>query len=229
MSSYASVPTPTENALVEISTDGGSVWKFLPGVASVNDSGGDSPTRERSTFQNVVQLVGQARPPTIEVTLPALAPGHSTYSDLHTAYVGGTNIHLRYRFLEQILFQAAVGTTVAISMAGVVTQNTGGGVSHADLNLKDFGPGAAFKTGTTPRYDVIESITSAGVPTCKAATAALVAAVYAVVIAPFYRPSVLGRVSSFGNVSADSESEVGTTLTLAARSALPALQIGAPA
>jgi len=229
MAQYTSVPTITEDALVEVRFAGQSAWTFLPGTATVSDSGGESPTRERITFSDIKRIVGKARPAQVEVAIPALAPGHSSYTGLYDAYTKKTSVEVRYQFKERVIGRPSATARVAITTDGTVTLS-GSGATQANFGGDDIGPGAAFKTGTGANavYDIIEEISAAGVPKCAKRAASLSAAEYVVVAPPWYRPPTLCRVSNFGNISADVESEAGTTLQLEPISVLPALLIGKP-
>ena len=224
MAQYVSVPMPTENADVQYSV-GGAVWKFLPGYASITETGGESPTRERITMKSVNSLVGKARPSTIEISVPALVPGHSSYKDLKKAYDDGTNVHIRYGFREQSLFKGQTTDKATVKKDGSVTFNNSG--TPPDFTGADFGPGVAIKILSTPVvYAVIETISAAGVVKVQERAADLAEGQYDVVLPPFYRPSVTCKISDWGKISAESESEVGSTLAVISYSVLPDIVIG---
>lgn len=227
MPSQGSAPTVTENAKVQLLVNG--IWVTIPGAGSIRDRTGDAPTRENVTFGSVKQIVGKSRPPSVEISLPAVAPGHSTYGVLKTAFDKETNVRIRYGFAEEVLFERTTAGTIAIATDGSVTFS-GTNAEHPDFREEDYGPGIAFRTGTGQNivYDVIETIddSSARDVECQPRTTALTAVAYDVVIPGFYRPSFLARVSQWDGVTADGESEVSMDLGLAARGSLPALKLG---
>ena len=223
MSQYSSIATPTENARVEVSSDGGSTWEFIPGTASITESGGEAPTREQVTFENVSQITGKPRPSTISMTIAGYAALHAVYTTLRNAYIAGTVLRFRYTFQEQeILAVTGAANTVAIASAdGAVTF---AGTSMPDFTGQEFGPGVALKIGASnPTYHIIKTIDSDGDVVVDPAPAANLAATqtYAVVVPPVRRPSFPAKVSSFDNIEAGSEAQLGTTLGLAPIAALP--------
>ncbi len=222
MSQYASIASPTENARVELSADSGATWQFIPGTASVTESGGESPTREQVTFTGVNQITGKARPPTVEFSIAGYAAAHAVHQLLKARKESGALTHFRYTFEEQEL-QAVTGApnTVAIATTGVVTFAG----DSPDFTEAQFGPGVAIKVGS--KYYVVDTISSSGAVKVAPAPNAAVSATasYSIVVPGLQRPSFPARIQTFDNISADSESQVATTLSVAPIASLPALVI----
>lgn len=113
-------------------------------------------------------------------------------------------------------------------MDGAVTFNTGANITHPVWGVGTLLRGSVIRTGTSPnyRYDQVESYTAAGVPTVKATATEVVDAAYDVVAPPIYQPEFIGRVTSFGRVSAPSQGELNTTLMIAPEVVLEDHKIG---
>lgn len=207
---------------------------FIPGVASIAESGSEAPTREVSTLANVIQITGNIRPPTIEITIPAYAPMHDTNRILRDALIDNTTLQFRYRFEGQVLATVSgAGNTLAIATSGAVT------LAWSDDPLVDFtdeayGPGIALKPTTGPNantYFIVDTISATGALAVRPAPSAQVAAAvgYEVSVPPIYRPSFPARVMSFDNADAGSESSLATSLGLAPTAILPRFEVGVPA
>jgi len=228
MARFNSVQVPTENARVEVRASGGS-WLFIPGVASINESGTEAPTREVSTLQNKIQVVGNPAPPTLEFSISAYLPHHDTNRILRDALIDGTTLQFRYRFPGQTLATiTGAGNTVAIATSGVVTLAWAGD-PLIDFTDEAYGPGIAIHQGNN--YYVVDVISETGQLTVKPAPNAQVAAAvgYTIEVPPIYRPSFPARVMSFDNVEAGSESSLATSLGIAPQAILPRIEIGDPA
>jgi len=225
MAQYASVQIPTENARVEVRSASGS-WKFIPGVASVTESGGESPTRTVSTLQNKITVTGNVNPPTISISVAAYVPHHSTMKLIQEALVNNTILQWRYVFQPQTLFTATGNAnTVAIATTGVVTF-AGTGPSLSD---EAYGPGIAIKLGSA--YHVIDSIDgTTGRATVDPAPGSQIAATadYTIEIPPIYRPSFPARVTMTDNTEAGSESSLATEIGIAPMAVLPQFVVGTP-
>ena len=229
MAQFNSIQYPTENARVEVQAPGSSDWLFIPGTASIAESGTEAPTREVSTLVNKIQVVGNVAPPTIEFTISAYAPAHDTNRVLRDALINNTILSFRYRFDGQVLNTVAgAGNTVGIATTGVVT------FAWADDPLIDFtneayGPGISIKPAGRDRY-IVDSISAAGELKVKPVPNAAITGVvgYEIEVPPIYRPSFPARVMSFDNVDAGSESSLATSLGVAPTSILPRFESGVP-
>lgn len=224
MAQYNSIQYPTENAIVEVQS--GTDWLFIPGTASIAESGSEAPTREVATLVNKIQVVGNVAPPTIEFTISAYAPMHDTNRVLREALINNTILSFRYRFAGQRLATPATGRTAAIATTGVVTfAGTGAAI---DFSNEAYGPGIALKIGNA--YHIVDTISEDGqdLVVKPSPTSQVAAASFEVWVAPIYRPSFPARVMSFDNVDAGSESSLATSLGIAPTSILPRFVIGAP-
>jgi len=225
MAQYAPIVTPTEGATFELQESGSSDWLTLPGVAAVSESGNEAPTREVVTFAGTSQQVGQARPPTIEITISAYTPLHRTDRILRDALINNTLLNFRYTFLGQTLrtFSGAANT-VAIATTGIVTT---AGTSRPSWDDEEFGPGLGIRVGT--RTYIIDSISADANPvvTVNPAPTTQVAATadYSIILPSVRRPSFVARVAAWANTDAGSESALATSLSLAPTAILPRMQI----
>ena len=221
MGQHSPIPMPTEKAKVQFSLNGRD-FKFLPGTANITESGGESPTRENVTFEGVSSLTGEARPSTLEIGVPALAPGHSSYDELEAAWKSKANIFIRYGFRDQLLFEGGDNDKVAVKKDGSLAFAAAGATPN--FLLPQYGPGVALKIGNN--YRVIEAITDKGVATVAPSAADVAEMKFNVVIPAYHRPSTPCKVVTFGIVGADVESEAGTTLQVQSLVPLPKLELG---
>lgn len=224
MAQYNSIQYPTENAIVEVQS--GSDWLFIPGTASIAESGSEAPTREVATLVNKIQVVGNVAPPTIEFTISAYTPMHDTNRVLREALINNTILSFRYRFAGQVLATPASGRMAAIATSGAVTFSGTG--TAIDFTGEAYGPGISLKIGNT--WHVVDSIhPTTGALTVKPAPGSqIAAAAFTVEVPPIFRPAFPARVMSFDNVDAGSESSLATSLGIAPTSILPRFQMGVP-
>jgi len=227
MSQYSPVITQTEDALVEIRESGGN-WMFLPGVASISETGSEAPTREVSTFSAKVQIVGNVSPPTIEFSIAGFTPLHRTTKILRDARDDNSLISFRYRFEGRTLDSSGTGNTASIATSGAVTFSWQDSDNPTvDFTEEHIGPGAAIKIGAN--YHIIDTISATGVVTVYPAPSAQVAAaVFTVEVPPLYRPAFPARVMTFDDTDAGSESQLATTLSIAPTAVLPQMRAGVP-
>lgn len=229
MATYSPITTPTENALVEILEGGSPDWKFIPGVASISESGTEAPSREQVSFGGKVQISGLPTPPTIEFSITGYAALHDTDRILHEALTQSKTIQIRYRFPGQI-YRTVTGAANTIAVAATTGVVTLGGNPGIDLTDDEYGPGLAFNVGTSadPVYRIIQSISDRGIATVLPNTVLAQKADYTLELAPIYRPAFTARVSMWGDTDASSESQLATTLSVKPLAILPRMMVGVP-
>ena len=212
------VTYPSENVKVEVSSDG-TMWAEVPGISDYTESGGEAPTREVVAFQGTKQSVGKPRPQTIELTATAPVLLHPTWKLITNAYRNNLTINVRVDFPDQILRSISPsGTTAAISAAGAVTF-AGPDESRPDFTKDDFNVGDAIRIGNVD-YLVVSAATATSVMVV-APSSGITATVYSIVTPPIRIGPYLARVSTAGNRSLASESDLSTSVSLAAISPLP--------
>lgn len=230
MGSHSPIATPTENARLEILEGGTSVWKTLPGVASISESGTESPSREQTSFSGKVQISGLPAPPTVEFSISGYAALHDTDRILHEALVQAKTISIRYRFQGQV-YRTVTGASNTIAIAATTGIVTLAGDHGVDLTDDEFGPGLAFKvadSGNASDYRIIQTISDAGVATVLPSTTLAAKADWSIELAPLYRPAFVCKVSAWGDTDAGSESQLATTLMVKPTAILPRMVVGVP-
>lgn len=230
MAEFSPISTPTEGARVEILEGGTTAWKSLPGVASISESGTESPSREQVSFAGKVQITGLPAPPTIEFSIAGYAALHDTDRILHEALTQQKTIQIRYRFDGEV-YRTVTGASNTIAIAATTGAVTLAGSSGIDLTDDEFGPGLAFKVadnGNDMDYRIIQTISDAGVATVLPATVLAAKADYTLELAPIYRPAFVAKVSMWGDTDAGSESQLATTLSVKPLAILPRMKVGVP-
>lgn len=217
------IAIPTEGATVEMSLDE-STWSELLGASSYTESGGEAPTRESVDFQNVIQIVGKARPATVELNIANFGNfAMKVWRDIRAARDSQSLLNWRVTFPGRILVpQTEASQTVAVTTAGATTF---AGTEAQNFTSGDFSEGNVIVVGNNNL--VIESISNNGVVTVSPPSSAISATRYSIV-EPGMRIQFKAAVQNFGNLTADSEGQVTTTLSLAPRRTLPAPTIVIP-
>ena len=127
----------------------GSDWKFVPGISSWTESGGEAPTRDVAAFEGVGSKTGRQRPQTIECEVSAYMPNHPGWRFLRAAAIAKTVIRVRLTSTEEIIYSQATGKTVAIPeiAAGAEGVVTVAGDGDFDPVSSSFAPGMELQTG----------------------------------------------------------------------------------
>ena len=147
----------SESSVLEYQIADGT-WKFVPGISSWTESGGDAPTRDVVAFEGVGSKTGRQRPQTIECEVSAYAPQHPGWKFLRNAAVNKTVIRVRLTTLKEDIYQGVDGKnrTIAIATTGLVTVD--GAFTEPDFKSSTFAPGMAIKIkGDNTNY-IIEYI-----------------------------------------------------------------------
>ena len=224
MSQYSPLATPTEYSRLYVKDSNGD-YLFVPGTASYTESGGESPTREQVTYEGKSQIVGLPSPPSIEVDMPAPAIGTTVYNLLLASKESRQFLEFRLDVPAQEIYKEATGTFAIASTDGAVTFSAS---DKPDLTESRFGPGVAIAkgTGANRKLYVIDTISATGAAVVANVPGTSVTAVtdYEIVI-PGKRRSFSAVVSTFDNLTAESEGQLGTSLTLTPSSALPKVEL----
>lgn len=224
MSTRASVPVSTEDAYVGVQPTTGGDFLFLPGTSGITESGGDAPTREIATFANVVTHTGNARPPSISITVAAFIPIHPTYKIISDAHKNNTPLNFQYTFAGRVIKPSA-GSGNTASIAANTGAVTFAGSNNPDFTQEDIGPGMSIKIGS--KHYIIRTISESGAVTVvdpdtfAAPTGQVAAAVFSVEIPQLTRPSFSARVMNFGNLDAQVDGDLATTVEIQPRATLP--------
>ena len=214
----------SEQATLEYSTDGGTTWNDIPGVAGYEESGGEKPTRDVIPFAGgVAKRVGRPRVPGIESSLIA-TPSHAAYTTLRTAFYDKTILSFRLTTQELSLFSG--GGTVAITTAGLVTFTAGASGELPGVDNNTLGPGAVIKLSTGDNY-VIEFIdpTTNAVTVAPAPTSAESGETYSLVVPAQRRGPFQAEVVNIETYSLAVEAELTVNFMIQPLSSLPAWEI----
>ena len=134
---------------VEVSTDGGSSYRAIPGVASVSKSGGDGTTTEVRAMSGVSQTAAPPTPATYTVTLSSLIPNHPSIALLNAEAESGGLILARFNTVGEQLRPANASAAVdgvTILTTGVAT--LAGTGAQADLTDRLYNEGTVIQTTT---------------------------------------------------------------------------------
>jgi len=229
VSTRSTAPISTEDAYVEVQPRTGGDFQSVPGVSGISESGGDSPTRETRTFAAVFTHTGNASPVQISISLNAFVPVHPTIKLIKDAHKDNDSLNFRYTFRGRIVKPSAgASNTAAIAANGVVTFVDGtvtAPINNESFTREDVGPGMSIKIGNT--HYIISAISDTGQvtvvssATLRPLTAPVAAAPFTVEQPAIRRPSFSCRIMNTGNIDAQVDSDLTTTLELQPISILP--------
>ena len=201
---------------LEYSIDG-TTFSVIPGIENISLSGGEAPEADVVTFEGVAKVVGHPRVPTIQATVSAYNPQHSTWRAINLAGRNRAVLTWRFTSKEESFFTATgAGNTVAIAVTGVVTFAG----DAPDFASGRFAPGMTIAVGGASY--VIDVITAAGAVTVKPVPVSAVAAAMGYKINnPALRLGPLIATGSVTGAEMSSEGQLTATLNLAPRAQLP--------
>ena len=252
MATHTTSPITTEDALVEVQATTGTTpaaWMALPGTSGIAESGGDAPTRETRTFAAVFTHTGNASPPSISISMNAFVPIHPTIRTIIDAHRDNDLVNFRYTLAGRVVKPSAgAGNTAAIAPnTGLVTfANTGQNAAAAGDAItdetflrEDVGPGMALKIDND--YYVISAISDMGKvtvvgpvnrgtnparePSFTAPSAMVAAAAFTVEQPRIRRPGFACRIMNVGNIDAQVDSDVASTVEVQPISILPQWEV----
>ena len=133
----------------------GDKWRFVPGISSWTESGGDAPTRDVVAWEGVGSKTGRQRPQTIECEVAAYAPQHPGWKFIRAAAVSKTVIRVRLTTLKESVYKgtaAAKNRTIEVADAdkdsGIVTvKAVAEGPAEPDFSSSTFAPGMVIVVG----------------------------------------------------------------------------------
>ena len=216
-----------EDALCEYSTDGGSNWREMLNVASLQTEIAEKQTTTVSSLRTIRAYtteptdIGDA---TFE--LSAYLPHTRFAADMVASRQLGSSVSFRVTTLERAIYgkRASTPATAAIATTGVVTL---AGDNPANFAKDDrIAPGSALKIGG--KYYIIDSIdvTEAGaldgadaLKVYPAPNPAVAAAAYDVVT-PSLRAEFTGEVKNFGASTGQRDGAYSTQLIVTPTAAL---------
>lgn len=223
------LPTPTEDARIQVSRIDTTDWLEIPGVSRINVDPDDAATRPNKTFQKITQHTGNPGPGSITVECGGLTIAHDSYDLLADAFEDKDYLKFRWQYVDRLIWKGQTGAMVAIAADGSVTFSGSGTVTHPKWGVGRVLLGAVLRTGTSPNY-VYHKIKSydadTGEPTATARTTALTASAYDVVAPPIYQPEFHARVTRWTGVQGEVDSELSATLMLAPEVIIPRYQLG---
>ena len=209
------------NSSLEFSTDGGTTWKELPFAGDIEASGGEAPTSEVATFKRVGTTVGHDRVPSLEVTVPAYIPHHSSWRNLAAEGKAGNPVNVRITTRERLLAASGMGNTAALATTGIVTLSpTVIGGHSIDWRSDLYGVGLGLKYAAA--VYTVDTISLAGVLTVDPAPAAAVAAAVYSVVGPSLRLGpILARIVGLAQFSMPAEGALNKSVTIQPLGQLP--------
>jgi len=239
MAQHTTSPLTTENAFIEVQATTGSAppWMVLPGTSGISESGGDAPTRETRTFAAVFTHTGNASPPSISISMNAFVPIHPTIRTIIDAHRNNDLLNFRYTLAGKVVKPSVSGNTAAIATTGVVTFSGGAAgeaLNNASFTREDVGPGMTIKIGNN--HYVISTISNDGEvtvvgpvngaqPRFTAPSAPVSAAPFTVEQPTIRRPGFACRIMNIGNIDAQVDSDVSSTVEIQPISILPQWEI----
>ena len=241
MAQYTTKPITTEDALVEVQATSGATppWMALPGTSGIAESGGDAPTRETRTFAAVFTHTGNASPPSISISMNAFVPIHPTIRTIIDAHRNNDLLNVRYTLQGRIIKPSAgAANTAAIAMTtGVVTFVDGSvtdPINNSSFLREDVGPGMTIKIGNN--HYVISTISDTGEvrvvgpvngasPRYTPPTGAVAAGAFSVEQPSIRRPGFTCRIMNVGNIDAQVDSDVASTVEIQPISILPQWEV----
>lgn len=241
MAHDATRPISTENAIVEVQPKEGGDYIRIVGASGVSETGGDAPTRETRTFAAVYTHTGNASPPSISITMNAFAPISPVARMMIRAYRNNDALNFRYTFAgRQLEPSAGAGNTAAIAATtGVVTFVPGTTASNPigieRFQRDDAGPGATIKIGG--KHYVIKTVSASAVtvvdptnsdPTTgewRAPSSQVAASVFSIELPSIRRPGFQCRIMNIGNIDAQVDGDVTSTIEIQPITTLPDWEI----
>jgi len=241
MATHTTSPITTEDALVEVQATTGSNprWMALPGTSGISESGGDAPTRETRTFAAVFTHTGNATPPSISITMAAFVPIHPTIRTIIDAHRNNDRLNFRYTLQGRVVKPSAgASNTASIAQnSGVVTFVDGtvtDPINNASFTREDVGPGMTIKIGNN--HYVISEISDTGqvtvvgpvngnTPRFTAPSATVAAGAFTVEQPGIRRPGFSCRVMNVGNIDAQVDADVASTVEIQPISILPQWEV----
>ena len=236
----------SESSVLEYQDSGGK-WRFVPGISSWTESGGDAPTRDVVAFEGVGSKTGRQRPQTIECEVAAYAPQHPGWKYMRAAAVAKTVIRVRLTSLKEVIYKGtaeAKNRTIAIAETTglVTTKAVAQGPAEPDFTESTFAPGMVIEIGndrytiayikgintnaadeeqglTNPANDGIGVIMRVTAAGAIAAVAAT--GVYNVVIPALRRGPFAAEIVTTDNSTLAAEGDLSSGLTLRPKSLLP--------
>jgi len=212
----------------------------LPGTSGISESGGDAPTRETRTFAAVFTHTGNATPPSISISMAAFVPIHPTIRTIIDAHRNNDRLNFRYTLQGRVVKPSAgsANTAAIAQTTGVVTFVDGNGVTdpinNASFTREDVGPGMTIKIGTN--HYVISEISDTGQvtvvgavngspPRFTAPSATVAAGAFTVEQPSIRRPGFSCRVINVGNIDAQVDADVASTVEIQPISILPQWEV----
>ena len=238
MAQHTTSPITTEDALVEVqATTGGNLnWMALPGTSGISESGGDAPTRETRSFAAVFTHTGNASPPSISISMSAFVPIHPTIRTIIDAHRKNNLVNFRYTLQGRVVKPSAgAGNTAAIASGGAVSFIDGSvdsPINNESFTREDVGPGMTIKIGNN--HYVISTISATGAVmvvgpvnqgTFTAPTSPVAAGVFSVEQPSIRRPGFACRIMNVGNIDAQVDSDVASTVEIQPISILPQWEV----
>lgn len=245
MAQHTTSPITTEDALVEVLATSGTnlTWMALPGTSGIAESGGDAPTRETRTFASVFTHTGNASPPSISISMNAFVPIHPTIRTIIDAHRNNDLINFRYTLQGRVVKPSAgAANTASIAPGGEVSFVEGSvtdPINKATFQREDVGPGMTIKFvsgANNNNHYVISAIAEDGTvtvvgpvngasPRYTAPTAQVVAAPFTVEQPSIRRPGFACRIMNVGNIDAQVDSDVASTVEIQPISILPQWEV----
>lgn len=241
MGMHTTSPITTEDAVIEVQATTGTnpQWMIVPGTSGVSESGGDAPTRETRTFAAVFTHTGNASPPSISISMNAFVPIHPTIRTIVNAHHNNDFLNVRYTLAGRVVHQSAGATnTAAVAQTTGVVTFVAGSVADPITNVaftrEDVGPGMTLKIGNN--HYVIASISDTGEvrvvgpangmnPVFTPPSAQVAAAPFTVEQPSIRRPGFSCRIMNVGNIDAQVDSDVVSTVEIQPVSVLPQWEI----
>ena len=242
MAQYTTKPITTEDALVEVQATSGATppWMALPGTSGIAESGGDAPTRETRTFAAVFTHTGNASPPSISISMNAFVPIHPTIRTIIDAHRDNDLLNVRYTLQGRVIKPSAgAANTAAIAMTtGVVTFVDGSvtdPINNSSFLREDVGPGMTIKIGNN--HYVINTIDpdtgevrvvgpgNGASPRYTPPSGAVAAGAISVEQPTIRRPGFTCRIMNVGNIDAQVDSDVASTVEVQPISILPQWEV----
>lgn len=243
MTGHATRPISTEDAYVEVQPPTGGAYLPISGVSGVAESGGDAPTRETRSFSAVYTHTGNASPPSISITIAAFQPISPVIRMLVIAHRNNDSLNFRYTFKGRNLEPVtSAGNTARIASSdGAVTIVPGTGDSPIGIERfqrDDVGPGAAIKIGS--KYYIINTVTASKVTAVdpdnenaqgvwQPPSSDVAGALFSLEQPSICRPGFKCRIMNIGNIDAQVDSDVASTIEIQPITTLPNWKIATTA